>query len=366
LLLAGAFALPVSLLWDFSWESTVGIDKFFAPPHVLTFAAMLMAAVGAAGLMFFPARGTSALPGSIQLLRVSAPPGAWLVAWGALAFATAVLFDRWWQSAYGLGAGIWHPPQMLKATTFFATLAGVWFLGSAAQRDSNPASAWAAWLFPFAGGLLLVLIAIVTITQSYPNRQHSASFHQIACATYPLVLAALAGGGRTRWPATTGALVYFVVTGAMVWLLPLIPARPLTGPIYNPLDHLMPPPFPLLLVVPALGMDLLLKKIRWPERRGADWLQAGALGLMFFLIFLITQWVFAGFLLSPAADHWFFAGGGKHWPFFLKISPAARVAFWETGADVMNGAGALRALGLALIAVRLGLWLGAWMKRGAR
>jgi hypothetical protein len=211
--------------------------------------------------------------------------------------------------------------------------------------------------------MLLTMIGIVTITQSYPNRQHSASFFQLAGATYPLVLAALARGGRARWPATTAALFYFAVMGAMVWLLPLVSARPLTGPVYNPLDHLMPPPFPLLLVVPALGMDLLLKKIRWPERRGVDWLQAGALGLFFFLSFLIAQWIFSGFLLSPAADHWFFAGGGKHWPFFLKISPPARTAFWETGADVMNGANALRALVLALIATRVGLWLGAWMKR---
>jgi len=87
------------------------------------------------------------------------------------------------------------------------------------------------------------------------------------------------------------------------------------------------------------------------------------MGLAFFFLFLMTQWLFAGFLLSPAADNWFFAGGGKQWPFFLKISPSARVAFWESGPEVMTGTNALKALGFSMLAARLGLWLGAWMKR---
>ena len=47
-------------------------------------------------------------------------------------------------------------------------------------------------------------------------------------------------------------MVYTLIFCATVWLLPLFPAKPQVAPIYNPLDHLMPPPFPLLLIVPAL------------------------------------------------------------------------------------------------------------------
>ncbi len=364
--LLAALAIPVSLLWDFSWESTVGIDQFWSPPHSLTYLAMATIGVGAGWLMFKGTRATGPTPGLIQLGRVIAPAGGWLAAWGTLAFITAVLFDRWWQSAYGMGAGIWHPPQILKATAYFVTLAGVWMIGLAARDEPGRNSAVTAAVFPVAGGLLLTLISIVTVTQSYPNYQHSASFYQIACATYPILLVAMAKAGRLRWSATLGAATYLVVAGAMVWLLPLMAARPMTGPIYNPLDHLMPPPFPLLLMVPAIAVDLLLRRVRWSDRPGLGWLQAGVLGLVFFFLFLCAQWTFAGFLLSPAADNWFFAGGGKHWPFFLKISPPARVAFWESGPDVMTGVNALRALGLSMIAARLGLWLGAWMKRGTR
>ncbi len=31
-----------------------------------------------------------------------------------------------------------------------------------------------------------------------------------------------------------------------------------------------------------------------------------------------------------------FAGGGRHWPFFLKIDSMSRVIFWKTPQDEMN------------------------------
>ncbi len=364
-LLLLAAAVPLSLLWDFSWESTVGIDLFWSPPHALTYAAMTLATLGAITLMSMTKRAEGPGHGGIRLGRFAAPLGGWLVLWSALAFSTAVLFDRWWQSAYGLGAGIWHPPQMLKAVSFFATVSGVWLLALVAQNKPGGGNT-AAGLCCVAGGLTVALIYITTLTSSYPNQQHSASFYKLACATYPIALIALARSGSGRWSATAGALVYTAVIGIMVWLLPLVPAQPQAGPIYNQLDHLMPPPFPLLLIVPALAMDWLMRKFRWPEWRGVSWWQAGALGFAFFFCFLFAQWCFAEFLLQPSADSWFFAGGGKHWPFFLKISPPARVIFWDAAPDNLTASRALAALGFSIIAARIGLWLGAWMAKVKR
>jgi hypothetical protein len=363
-MLAAAAGVPMSLLWDFSWELTVGIDRFWGPPHTLTYVSVALAGIVAAALA---GHARNANPNAVRIGSLHAPLGAWLVMWGALAFITAVVFDRWWQSAYGLGAGIWHPPQLLKATSFFAVIIGAWLLSLTIQNGAaNHGELPGAILFSVAGGLALMLITIVMLPSSYPNRQHSASFYKLACATYPLVLAALARAGRLRWAATAGALLYMVMFCASVWLLPLFPAKPQVGPIYNAMDHLMPPPFPLLLIVPALAIDRLLKKFRWPAWRGSGWLQACASGAAFFFLFLCAQWIFAEFLLMNAADNWFFAGGGKHWPFFLKINPAGRVAFWESPSDTLTFTNAFIALGLAVIAARLGLWVGAWMARVRR
>src|SRR4051812_25966889 len=92
MLLLAAAGVPLSLLWDFSWESTIGIDRVSALPHTATYAAVALA--GLAGLMI--AFRTTRDAG-VRLGRCSAPMGAWLALWGALLFPAAFVFDRWWQ-----------------------------------------------------------------------------------------------------------------------------------------------------------------------------------------------------------------------------------------------------------------------------
>jgi hypothetical protein len=357
LLLAGAAGVPLSLLWDFGWESTVGIDRVWAPPHVATWAAVALAASAAAGeLRAATRRGV----GGVSLLGLRAPLGAWVVLWGAVAFATASLFDRWWQTSYGLSAGIWHPPQILKAVAFFALVGGAW-LGLAARQ----ASLAGALAFACAGGAVLALITVVTLPQHLANRQHAASFFQLGCAAYPLVLVALQRAGRLRFAATLGAGAHLALFLAALWILPLVPGSPEVGPIYNPRDRLMPPPFPPLLVVPALALDLWLGGVSAARGRGRDAARALEAGLLFSALYVAVQWPLASFLLSPAADNAFFAGGGRHWPFFLRIDPTARTAFWPAPGDELDALRAASAALLAALSAGAGLRLGAALGRGA-
>jgi hypothetical protein len=367
LLLVAAAGIPVSLLWDFSWESTVGIDVVWGPAHLATYLSVALAGIAALlSLRAASGEAPAARPG-VRLGGFEAPLGAWVALWGAGAFVVATLFDRWWQTSYGLAAGIWHPPQLLKAAAFFAVLAGVWLysLGGQNRAANKPGAGGAAGAGAFvaAGGTVLAMTAIVTLISAYPNRQHSATFFEVACGVYPLLLVALAGAGRSRFSATLAALGYMALFGAMVWVLPLFPAKPQVSPVYNALDHLMPPPFPLLLIVPALGLDLLLRVFPPRAERFRQWPRAGEAGLAFFLLFTAVQWFFSAFLLSAKSDNRFFAGGGQHWPFFLKIDGAMRTAFWDpahSGIDLRAG---LAAATLAVLSARLGLWLGDWMKR---
>ena len=349
LLLLAAAGIPLSLLWDFSWESTVGIDLVWAPAHVATYLSVALGGAVALGLVRVDARGFG-----VRIGKFRAPLGAWIVAWGACAFAAATLFDRWWQSGYGLAAGIWHPPQIVKAGAFFAMLIGVALF-----------CVRGGFRFIVAGGMLLAMMSVASITLAYPNRQHDAAFYQLACGLYPLALAAIAIAGRSRFSATLAALAHLATMCLAVWLLPHFPAKPQVAPIYNALDHLMPPPFPLLLAAPALAMDALLRCFPGREQRFQDWRRAVEAGLAFFVVFIAVQWHFAQFLLTPAADNRFFAGGGMHWPFFLKIDARSRVAFWKMGGDLTLARG-LAAAALAIVSARIGLALGAWMKRVQR
>ncbi len=344
-LLAAAAALPLSLLWDYSWESTVGLDYWWAAPHVAGYVAIVLAMAVACGMM---RRGEG-----VAVHGMRAPLGAWVILWGGLAFLTAFLFERWWATAYGLGAGIWHPPQILKAVAFFALLLGIWVW--CAPRAGGLA-------FAMSGGMVLAMIGVVTLASNFANRQHHAVFFILSAATYPMVLAALAAAGRGRFPATLGALMYTFLLAAAVWVLPLVPGQPQTAPIFHPRDHLLPPPFPLLLVLPALAMDGFLRLMRAPGDHRSGWGTAVEAGLAFALVFLAAQWFFAAFLLSPAADNRLFAGGGRHWPFFLQIDPSAEQAFWATPEETLSLGRALLACGAAILATRAGLWLGRWME----
>lgn len=354
-LLLAAVGVPISLLWDFSWESTVGIDSVWAAPHAATYASVALAGLATLVLLFLSSEATG-----VRLGPVSAPLGGWMALWGSVVFPVAFFFDRWWQANYGLAAGIWHPPQILKAVAFFSIVMGAWMVCLKFQNQNVRGGGMA---FAASGGLVLAMISVVTLTGIYPNRQHSGAFYQIACASYPLVLTAIASAGKLPWSATLASALYMVLFCAMMWLLPLFPARPQVPPIYNSLDHMLPPPFPLLLILPAAAMDALLRRVSW---RASRWLQALAVGVAFFVVFAAVQWIFAEFLLTNAADNRFFAGGGRHWPFFLKIDPLARVQFWNTAQTELNLSSAAFAIGLAIAASRCGLAIGEWMKRVQR
>jgi hypothetical protein len=85
-------------------------------------------------------------------------------------------------------------------------------------------------------------------------------------------------------------------------------------------------------------------------------------GAGFFILFMATQWVFAEFLLSDLADNRFFAGGGRNWPFFLKIDPVARTSFWDIAQDRLTLGAPLIDAVLAMLSAAAGLWMGKWMR----
>jgi hypothetical protein len=182
--------------------------------------------------------------------------------------------------------------------------------------------------------------------------------------TYPFYLLVAAKTSKIRWPATAAAASYMLLVLALVWILPLFPAEPKLAPIYNRLDHMTPPPFPLLLVVPAFCIDLILRPLSaWRGRLGA-WLQAVLLGSTFLAVFLPTQWLGAEFLISPAANNWFFAGN-RFYGYFNQLGEWT-TRFWDRETDPFTSGGVAMSLALAVCAARAGLWCGNWMSRVKR
>jgi hypothetical protein len=114
-----------------------------------------------------------------------------------------------------------------------------------------------------------------------------------------------------------------------------------------------------LFLAPALAIDLLRQRIAWA--RDSSWKAALLTGGAFFGVFLVAQWTFAYLLHSPASHNWVF--GTQYFGYDNKPwwDNARNVfAAWETpAAFAINLA---IALGLAILASRIGLGLARWLR----
>ena len=299
---------------------------------------------------------------AVGVFGARAPLGAWVAIWGAVAMLTSGPFDNWWHNAYGLDVKIISPPHALLGLGMFGiTFAALLLVLARQNRLQNGAG---SGLFVLVGGVFVVMAGVFVMEYTFPNMQHAAPFYEACGLTFPLRLVALGRAARTSWPVTRVAVVYLVVECLMIWILPLFPEQPRLAPIFNPVTHMVPPPFPLLLVFPAVAMDLVL---RWAGgvtgwRRVAV---ALLLGAVFLAVFIPVQWFFSEFLLSPHAENWFFVGN-RVWSYGDSLGDWTK-QFWNVN---LTRAAVLSALawswGWAAATSWLGLLLGGWMRKVQR
>ena len=220
--------------------------------------------------------------------------------------------------------------------------------------------------FTLAAGILLAMHATVIMEYAaFGNQMHSSVFYRVTALGIPAILVAAGRASKLRWPATTTAGIYMVIVLGMSWTLQLFPAQPKLAPIFNPVTHMVPPPFPLLLIIPALGIDLLMRRVR-----GHDWWLSLMTGVMYVAVMLAVHWLFAEFLLSPSARNFVFAA--DQWSYSERVGPWS-YQYWDIDRDALGNPSAarlLRGLGIAvltaIVSVRVGLWWGSGMARVQR
>jgi hypothetical protein len=366
-LIFAATCIFVGITWDISWHETIGRDTFWTPAHMVIYVGGTLAGCCCGWLVLRTTfRGNEAARnGSVRIWGFYGPIGAWVVIWGALAMLISAPFDDWWHNAYGLDVKILSPPHALLAAGMHHIIVGALLLVAAVQNRSGVAGLRTGrLLFVYAAGVMMALATLILTEYSLPNSQHNATFYQASAMLYPVLLVTIARAAQVRWAATMAALVCFGVKLAMTWILPLFPAEPKLAPIYNPVDHMVPPHFPLLLFVPALGIDLLFLWLG----RGRSWKRAGVLSLLippvFLGLFFLTQWFFSKFLLSPSAENWVFAGN-RYWSYGVYPGDWQR-QFWGLRSDPITARGLGFAWLWAFISTLVGLIWGQWMSKVKR
>jgi hypothetical protein len=350
----------VGVTWDISWHRTIGRDTFWTPAHLAIYLGGIVAGLTcgwvALGATF--GRDEAARAATVRFWGFRAPLGAWVCIWGAFAMLTSAPFDDWWHNSYGLDVKILSPPHALLAAGIGAIQCGAMLMAVAWQNRSDSMRARLGHMYLVSAGLLLVLLA--TLATEYLQRwdMHRSLFYMVSAGVFPLLLVSTARASVSRWPATVTALVYMGLMLVMLIVLPLFRAEPLLGPIYVHVDRFMPPDFPLLLVVPAVLIDLVMQRVG----RGRDWRLSAAIAIVFVAGFAAIQWPFADFLMTPWARNWFFIS--DRMPY--SIDPAFQQR-WYTLAQPDNLARGLPiAVALAFVSARCGLWWGNWMSRVQR
>jgi hypothetical protein len=294
--------------WDISWHRSIGRDTFWSAPHMAIYACGILAGICAGYLIFSTTFGKNSelKDVSVRIWGLRGPLGAFICAWGGVAMLASAPFDDWWHNAYGLDVRIISPPHMVLAAGFFGIEFGTVVLMLAFMNRAHGSLRPALErLFLYVGGTVLCESTLIKLESISRSDQHNARFYIVVFIGTPMILTALAIASERKWAATIIAGVYTTFALALLWILPLFPAEPKLGPVYQQVTHFIPWEFPLLLIVPAFVTDLILQRTR-------EWrplVRAIVVGTAFFAAFFAVQWPFADFMMSPAARNWFFGSG---------------------------------------------------------
>jgi hypothetical protein len=295
---------------------------------------------------------------SVHIWGFRAPLGAFISVWGGMAMLTSAPFDNWWHEAYGLDVKILSPPHVVLLLGGVAILFGTLVLtaghmGMASGADRKRAQR----LFLYVSGIVTIQGMLVIQELTSQRLLHSSIPYLAVSCVVPILMATAYWATGQRFAATFLATLHMAMITGLILVLPLFPAQPKLGPVYQQVTHFIPPQFPLLLIVPALLLDLL-----WQKTGGwGVWKQSLTSALLFVGTLLAVEWPFADFLMSPASRNRFF--GTMYFPYFYPPqSDAVRFVFSHVQNASQFWLGIALALCAATLTFRLGIALGAWMK----
>jgi hypothetical protein len=356
-------SVTIGAHWDVSWHRSIGRDTFWTPAHMAIYPCGVLAGIACGYLILNTTfRRTPEMAANAgHVFGFSGPLGAFLAAWGGVAMLTSAPFDNWWHAAYGLDVKIVSPPHTLLILGIFAIELGSLFLIMSAMNRAEPQEVLfrnLQYLLLYLAGLMMVLTMFFRMEYTWDIRLHSASAYISVALGVPLYYAAVWKASRHRWASTWITVIYTVALIAFILILPLFPAEPKLGPVFQAVTHFVPPKFPLLLIVPAILLDLL-----WARIGNINKLVVAAVsGPVFVLGLVAAEWPFASFLMTDAAKNRFFGAGYHDYGTPSWTSEVTRHFFApEHGLVLWEGLG--MAMVYAAISVWLGLMLGDWMRK---
>ena len=376
-----SFCIIMGLLWDIMWHMSIGRDGLFSAPHLVMYTGALVSGLFS-GYQILSLTLRKNHPDHVKSVRFwgvfHGSLGAMYCAWGALSMLTSAPFDDWWHNTYGLDVQILTPPHTILLVGMmmvqFGAIVAVLSLQNQPSAQANPQQASRIrLLFLLSSAFMLSVLFILVSEDLGRYASHSSSYYVTAAIVFPFMLLAV-GRAATRdeafrYPVTVVAAIYMLAIAAPSWVLSLMPATPKLGPVSNHITTYQAFIFPLLLVIPGYVLDRVLNRFSAyrSQKPLNDWLLAALAGTLFMVIFLAVQYPFGGFLHeSPHARNWFFMSeswsynSSPDWQYRYKFGP------WSAQTPVQFALSFGKAVLIAMVSARVGLWWGNWMRRVVR
>lgn len=357
-------SVSIGAHWDVSWHRSIGRDTFWTPAHMAIYACGVLAAISCGYLVLFTTfrRQADLAASSVRVFGFRAPLGAFIASWGGIAMLTSAPFDNWWHNAYGLDVKIVSPPHTLLMLGVFAVSVGTLFMivgamNRAALAGETILAHRLQRLLLYVGGLMIVFQMFFRMEYTWDVYLHSAGAYEAMAIGMPTLFAILWLASRNRWACTWTTLIYTAFVEGAVLILPLFPAEPKLGPVFQQVTHFIPPKFPLLLIVPAVLIDLLWSR----TEKWKPWLTALATGPVFVLSLAAVEWPFANFLMSQGAANRFF-GTMYHDYSMPSTSYDVRRMFVHPEYGAVLATGLLLAMLYASLSTWAGITVGRWLR----
>jgi hypothetical protein len=347
--------------WDISWHKSIGRDTFWTPAHLAIYLCGVLSGVAFGYLILHTtfSKTSSLADASIHIWGFRAPLGAFVASWGGITMLTSAPFDNWWHDAYGLDVKIVSPPHIVLFLGIYGVIFGTLLLiAGHINRAPETRKAAARWMFLYCSGVLLVLCQTVLMEFTGRTLLHLSLPYVLEALLVPAVLGIASQASGMKFAATFTAGFYVLFFIGLILVLPLFPAVPKLGPVYQNVTHFIPPQFPVLLIAPALILDLFWQR----GKTWNPWIVSAVSAILFVAVLVAVEWPLGSFLMTPAARNAFFGTGYLSYSIPPASSQARNVFYAEQAMpEFMKGIAV--AIAFAFFSTRLGISRGNWMRR---
>src|SRR5947199_3691246 len=110
--------------------------------------------------------------------------------------------------------------------------------------------------------MILVVGATILMEETSLILLHRSLPYEILGFVLPLILLSMGRASGHKWGSTIIAGIYTLFFLLLIWILPLFPAEPNLGPVFNPVTQFIPPSFPLAFLYTAIAIDWLSQRFK--------------------------------------------------------------------------------------------------------